>query len=104
MTLDENAFIIDASYWHGLTVEYDAIDSIEYRTDLSTGVRASGFGSARLQMGLFNNTELGNYTRYTYTGADSVILLQVDDSSLVLALQTAEETEILYQQLLTKIQ
>lgn len=97
---DDSAVTIDATYWHGLTVEYDAIDAIEYRTDLSVGMHTGGFGSPRLQMGLFTNDELGSYTRYAYTGAEESILITCGGDHLVIALKTAEDTQALYDRLL----
>ncbi|MBQ2651559.1 MAG: SdpI family protein [Clostridia bacterium] len=104
VTLGADALTIDATYWHSLEVEYAAIDSIEYRTDLAAGLRTNGFGSARLHMGLFTNAELGNYTRYAYVGSDASILITCGDDHLVIALQEIAETEALYQQILEKVE
>lgn len=103
IAIGESSMVIDATFWHSLEVEYDAIDSIEYRTDLATGIRTSGFGSARLQMGLFTNGELGSYTRYGYVKATDSIHILCDDAHLVIALQTSEATQALYETLLTKV-
>ncbi len=102
-TLGENTLNIDATYWHGLTVEYAVIDQIEYRTDLDVGMRINGFGSARLQLGLFQNSELGSYTRYGYTGSNASLLITCGDDALVIALRDPADTETLYQQILEKI-
>ena len=85
------------------TLFADAIESIEYRTDLATGIRTSGFGSARLQMGFFTNGELGTYTRYGYTKATDSIHILCNDAHLVIALKTPAETQALYETLLTKL-
>ena len=103
VTLDDTALTIDATYWHGLTVDYTAIDSIEYRTDFPVGIRSNGFGSARLQMGLFSNSELGNYTRYAYTGSDASICITCGKETLVIALRTEADTEALYEALQARL-
>ena len=102
-TIGDDSLLLDATFWHTLAVDYDAIESIEYRTDLSTGIRTSGFGSARLQMGFFTNGELGTYTRYGYTKATDSIHILCNDAHLVIALKTPAETQALYETLLTKL-
>ena len=67
----EASFSIEASYWSDLTVEYDAVESIEYRDQDDRGIRTGGFGSAWLLAGGFHNEEFGNYTRYSYIRCDA---------------------------------
>ena len=80
----ENSFTIQASYWNDLTIEYDAIKNVEYRTNDNPGLRTYGFGSARLLMGAFRNEEFGNYTRYSYTKSKSCVVVNVDEKILVI--------------------
>ncbi len=54
---EDTAFRIDATYWKDLEVDYSKIEFLEYRQDFDVGVRTSGFGSARLKMGTFQNDE-----------------------------------------------
>ena len=60
----DTAFQIHATYWTDLELNYAAVDSIEYRTNLDAGVRTNGFGSVRLSLGNFQNDEFGSYTLY----------------------------------------
>jgi len=100
----ETSFTVEATYWPDLTVEYDAVDSVEYRTEDTPGVRTGGFGSARLMMGNFRNEEFGNYTRYSYTGRGPCVVVTSEEKILVLGGRNVEETERIYQTLLEKIQ
>ena len=104
VTYEEDAFTIEADYWPDLTVEYDAVGSVEYRTEDTPGVRTGGFGSARLMMGNFRNEEFGNYTRYSYTGRGPCVVVTSEEKILVLGGRNVEETERIYQTLLEKIQ
>ncbi len=94
-----DSFTIKASYWSDLTVEYDAVSSIEYREDDDAGSRVNGFGSAKLLLGSFENEEFGPYTRYSYTNTKSSIVLKVDGKTLVIADKDAESTKKIYEQL-----
>ncbi|MBQ9997164.1 MAG: hypothetical protein IJP32_12375, partial [Clostridia bacterium] len=71
-------------YWDDLTVDYAAIDSIEYREDGVDGSRVGGYGSPRLALGNFRNDEFGNYTRYTYTQTTPCVVLTSGENILVL--------------------
>lgn len=99
----ETAFTIEASFWSDLTVEYDAIESIEYREEGVPGSRTNGVGSARLLVGIFQNEEFGNYTRYTYTGSKPCVVLDVGDKILVIGGADASETKAIYDTLKAKI-
>ena len=99
--MDESSFTIEADWYSDLTVQYDAIKSLEYREINIPGTRVGGFGSLRLLMGYFRNHELGTYIRYTYYNPESCILLTTDRYRLVLSGKTVEETEVLYHKLLT---
>ncbi|MGM9951746.1 MAG: SdpI family protein [Lysinibacillus sp.] len=96
-------FTLEASYWDDLTVEYAAIDSIEYRESCEAGSRVNGFGSPRLSMGAFQNDEFGNYTRYSYTKCESCVVLTVDGKILVVSGADAESTKAIYENLLTRL-
>ena len=100
---EDTSFTIDATYWTDLEVDYSEIDSIEYRKDLDVGVRTSGFGSARLSMGIFQNNEFGSYTLYAYTGAKEFIVLTSGTKTLVIGMSEAENTQALYNIMLGKM-
>ena len=99
----ETAFTVESSYWSDLTVEYDAITDIRYREDGVTGSRTNGVGSARLLVGLFQNAEFGNYTRYTYTGTSPCVVLNVEGKILVINGTDAAATKTIYETLQAKI-
>lgn len=99
---EDTSFTINATYWTDLTVDYSEIDTIEYRKDLDPGLRTSGFASARLSMGIFQNDEFGSYTLYAYTGAEEYIVLTSGEKTLVIGLADAEETQSVYHALLAK--
>ena len=98
----DTSFTLEASYWSDLTVEYAAIDSIEYRESCDAGSRINGFGSPRLSLGAFQNDEFGNYTRYAYTQSESCVVLTVDGKILVVNGADAESTKVIYENLLTR--
>lgn len=100
----EDSFEIEASYYNDLTVRYDTIDSVEYRDSLDVGTRKMGFGSARLSMGTFENDEFGRYTLYAYTNAESYVVLHHGDDVLVIGAKTPQETKVIYNSLIAKVQ
>ena len=98
----ETAFNIEASYWDDLTVDYDAIDSVEYREDFSKGTRTFGFGSPRLGMGSFQNEDCGAYTLYAYMKCDAAVVLTIDGRALALNGPDAESTRAIYEELIRR--
>jgi len=103
VTYGEESFTVEADYWQDLTVEYAVVDRVEYRTEDTPGMRTSGFGSARLMMGNFQNEEFGHYTRYSYTGQDACVVVTAGEKVLVLSGRDAAETERIYQELAERI-
>ena len=103
VSYEETTFTIEASFWSDLTVEYDAITAMDYRESGVPGTRANGIGSARLLVGMFQNEEFGNYTRYTYTQTDPCIVLEVEGKILVINGIDKAATKAIYETLQTKI-
>ncbi len=103
VTFAEKAFVVESTYWQSLTVEYDAIDSVEYLKGVPVGVRTNGFGSAKLQLGLFACDEYGNYIRYTYSGCSSGILIRSNDQTLIVNASNDEQTNLIYKELKSRI-
>ena len=101
-TLGETALTVNASYSGPLTVEYGAIDAVEYRENFDAGMKTFGFNSARLLVGQFQNDELGDYTIYAYTKSAGYVLLRSGAKTLVIGCRTAEEATALYGGLLAK--
>ena len=99
VTFGDTAFTVDATHHEALTGEYAAIDSVEYRDDDVPGLRVGGFGSPRLLLGFFENDEFGTHTRYTYTNADSGIVITVGEKILVISGKDPAETQAIYQTL-----
>ena len=102
-TVTGEKLTIDADFHSDLTVSMETIDTIELCQGKPGGTRTWGFASARLMMGWFESDELGDYTRYTYTGCDSYILLTSGEDILILNAKTEADTQALYEELLGKI-
>ncbi len=100
---NENSFYIHASYWSDITVEYSDIESIELLDNCEKGMRTNGYGGSKLLLGSFENTMLGDYTRYTFTSCKSCILLTIDGKPLVINASTDEETKELFDVINSKI-
>ncbi len=100
---DDASFTIQAIYWDDITIDYAAIDSIEYRNSSVSGSRTNGFGSPRLLLGTFHNDEFNYHTRYTYTTTAPCIILSVHEKILILNAKDIIETENIYNELITRI-
>ncbi|NLL90803.1 MAG: DUF1648 domain-containing protein [Ruminococcaceae bacterium] len=99
---DDTSFTLEASFWEDLTVEYGAIDDIEYRENVDVGSRTGGLGTTRLLAGAFRNDEFGNYTRYSYTKTDVCVVLTVGEKTLVVGGKDIESTKIIYDELIKR--
>lgn len=95
----DTGFTLEASYYQDLTVEYEVVDSLEFREERVPGQRQFGFGSPRLLMGQFKNDEFGSYTRYSYAGCDAAVVLKNGEEVLVLSGRDREETRAIYEEL-----
>ena len=102
-TVTGEKLTIDADFHSDLTVSLETIDTIELCQGRPDGTRTWGFASARLLMGWFESDELGDYTRYTYSGCDSYILLTSGEDILMLGAKTEADTLALYETLTEKL-
>ena len=102
-TVTDTTLAIDADFHSDLTISLETIDSIELRQGNPGGTRTWGFASARLMLGWFESDELGDYSRYTYNGCDSYILLTSGDDTLILNAKTEADTQALYEALTEKL-
>ena len=104
-TLGEDSLEVKPSFGGGMEIAYrDLADAeIEYRDESVPGTRVMGYGSPKLLYGQFRNDEFGNYTRYTYTGSKSAIIIHLDGEVLVIADETPELTKALYDALVAKV-
>lgn len=102
-SVGEQKLEIEAFFWEDLEIDYDEIDSIEYKNEDEAGSRVGGYGSARLLMGNFRNEEFDYYTRYSYTKCDSGIVLMIDGKAVVISAENEEMTKKLYNDLKEKM-
>ena len=103
ISLNESSFSIEATYWNDMEVDYDKIDSIEYRENGVDGERINGFGSPRQLLGYFSNDEFGTYIRYTYGIKSSCIVIHSGDNVLVIGAKDSESTQRIYSELLSRL-
>ena len=103
-TVTDDKLTIDADFHSDLAISLETIDSMELCQGRPGGTRTWGFASARLLMGWFESDELGDYTRYTYTGCDSYILLTSGEDILMINAKTESDTQALYEQLQEAVQ
>ena len=102
-TLGDESITVKASFWNDLTLSYDDIESVEYREAGVPGERIYGYGSAKLLLGTFHNSELGTYTRYTYTGNKPCIVLKTSRGIFVIGGNTAQEVKEIYDRITAEI-
>lgn len=100
---NDTTLTISATYWTDLEIDYSEIDSIEYRKDLEIGVRTSGFASAKLSLGIFQNEEFGSYTLYSNASAKEHIVLTSGDKTLVIGMKEPRSTQAVYDFLARKL-
>jgi len=100
---DDKTFTVSASYYRDMTLPYDSILWVNYSEETDIGTRVNGFGSARLQMGHFQNEEYGDYTLYAYTGSDAHVIIGVGEEVMIIGLDSTEETKRLFDTLTQKI-
>ena len=101
--LGDDSIKIGTTFGGGISVDYSDIESIELRDSGVDGMRVSGYASAKLLFGWFKNDELGDYTRYTYTGGGPAIIIRTGDDVLVIGDKTQELTNELYDSLCEKV-
>lgn len=104
VTFGDTSLSIDANFWSDVTVDYDKIDSVEYREkddpDASK-TRNLGYGDFSLLMGEFKNDEFGRYTRYSHISCDSCVVITIGDGVLVLNGENDTETKDIYDKLMS---
>lgn len=100
-SFEKDALLVEADYYDDIEINYADIDAVEYRETFDKGIRAWGFGSARLMMGSFTNDEFDNYTLYSYVGERSAVVIDIDGEKLVLG--TNDDAMTLYQEILLRL-
>lgn len=89
--------------WANIEEDYEDINSITYRDDLSLGKRTFGFGSLSMQAGDFKNEEFGAYKVYAFVSCKEYIVLDTKEGIVVVNENTSEKTKALYNQLQEKM-
>ena len=99
----EDRLEIKATYHSDAAIAYSEIEDIEYREEFAKGSRMMGYGSPRLSLGAFNNSEFENYTLYSYTNCDAAVVLTVRGKKIVVNGKNPEETKAIYEELTERI-
>ena len=102
-TLGDESITVKASFWNDLCLNYEDIESAEYREAGVDGERIYGYGSAKLLLGTFHNSELGTYTRYTYTGNKPCIVLKTSRGIFVIGARSAQEVREIHDRITAEI-
>lgn len=97
-----DSFTVSGSFYGSTTVFYDRVEQVEYRDSDIPGSRVYGVGSFRLELGTFQNTEFGSYTRYTYYRPESCVVVHTGGKILVLSGRDSAQTQQIYRQLLER--
>lgn len=96
VTYNEKSFTVDSTYYDALTINYDDIESIEVKENVSVGLKEFGFNSAKLSLGKFKNDEFGSHTRYTYNSCKTVVVMKIDGKTLVINDKDDDVTREIY--------
>lgn len=95
--LGDTGFTAGTAVWKNKTVEYFDIASIKLEDNVDFGKRIGGYGSAKLSIGNFKNSEFGSYTIYAFTQCRTVVVMKLNDGSiLVIGGESREASEELY--------
>lgn len=98
--LSDSSLSIHTAFWKDHTVGFEEIEQVSLRNDFEPGSRENGFGSARLNLGDFNNHEFGDYLLYAYAKCSCFVVLKLkDDSVIVLGDKDPASTTSLYEKL-----
>ena len=97
------SFVASATFNKAIEVRYDEIDSIEYRDNDDVGTRIMGVATGKILAGSFSNSEFGNYTRYSCTGAGACVVIERDGKVLVISGKDAESTRQIYENILANL-
>ena len=104
LSYEEQGFSVKVSGWKEKKVLYEEIEDAELVTEFSVGSRTGGLGTAKLLAGNFNNGDLGAYELYAYQDSSEWLILYREGKPLVIGLESVEETEELYEKILSEIQ
>ena len=99
----ETAMSVNATFWAESQIDYQSINAIEYVESGFEGYRISGFGSAKLSLGQFQNEEFGNYISYIYNSCDACVVIYGEGEILILNGPDTVSTKAIYDTLADKI-
>ena len=103
ITLGDDALTVNSTFWQEVTLNYEDIDSIEYREERVGGTKVNGFNSAKLWLGVFENDEFGTYTRYTYNKDVPCVVLKMDGKTVVLNADNEQAVREIYHRISSEI-
>ena len=88
---DDASFSIHTKMWKDRTVAYADIESIELRDNIDEGKRTNGYGSGKLNLGTFQNSEFSTYQLYSYAECREFIVLQLKDKDNTILVINGED-------------
>lgn len=89
---------VEATLVSGTWIPYADIESVTYEKAPVSGTRIFGYGTPSLNMGTYENAELGRYTRYT-EGTGPCIRIDTTDGVYVIGEKDEAETRALYEKI-----
>lgn len=96
---EEDILKIQCSYWPGIEIPYDNIESLSLMEGLDKGARTNGLGTYRISAGKWQNAEFGSYRLYANARCKTYIVMEVKKEIIVINAEDEKST----QSLLTKI-
>lgn len=101
ITVDGETVTVDSTYYSETAFALADIQTIQYIESFEGGIRTSGFSSAKLELGNFEN-EKYKYLSYRYVGTDSCVVLFTKHGIIAINQSTEEATKALYDELMAK--
>lgn len=102
ISVSDSQIKVEADFSEDLTLDFEDIDTVEYREAGISGTRIYGFASARLLLGTFQNDELGRYTSYVYTGKNPCIILTSGNDIYVIGNNDPENLKEIFEAITSK--
>jgi len=103
VTYEPDFLNVSVSGWKDKQIPYSEITEIARKEKLSVGSRTGGLGTAKLLAGNFRNGIFGSYELYAYKNSTDYIILYGLEKIIVIGLNSREEADRLYENLLGKI-
>ena len=101
--LGDEALTVVADFYEDLTLSYTDISSVAYMEN-DRATRQYGFGSLRLDMGVYQNEALGTHTRYAYHKCHAAVVITATDGQILVLNGIDEDaTKALYSSLREKV-